>query len=128
MKIGEFANCTDLSIDTIRYYEKIKLISPEIKNKHREYNENDIEIIDTILKLKQADFSLQEIKMLFDWSRNTDQNKELSNEEIQNVRKIKEVFQNKYKQMVKKEEQIKQIKEVLLHADHKMNCLLEKNK
>ena len=37
MKIGEFATCTGLSKDTIRYYEKIDLLHPEIKNKHREY-------------------------------------------------------------------------------------------
>lgn len=66
--------------------------------------------------------------MLFDWSQNTDQNKELSKEEIQNLLQIKAIFQNKYKQMVQKEEQIKQIKQVLLQADHKMDQLLEKNK
>lgn len=128
MKISEFATCTGLSKDTIRYYEKMNLLHPEIKNKHREYNEQDIVIIDTILKLKQAGFSLQEIRLLFDWSQNTDQNKELSKGEIQNLLRIKVIFQDKYKQMVQKEEQIKQIKQVLLRADNKMDMLLERNK
>lgn len=128
MKISEFATCTGLSKDTIRYYEKMNLLHPEIKNKHRDYNEQDIVIIDTILKLKQTGFSLQEIRLLFDWSQNTDQNKELSKEEIQNLLRIKAIFQDKYKQMVQKEEQIKQIKQVLLQADNKMDILLERNK
>lgn len=128
MKIGEFATCTGLSKDTIRYYEKMDLLHPEIKNKQREYNEQDIDIINTILKLKLTGFSLQEIKILFNLSQNTNQNKELTKEEIQNLLKVKVVFQNKYKQMVQKEEQIKQIKQVLLNADNKMEQLLEKNK
>ena len=128
MKIGEFATCTGLSKDTIRYYEKIDLLHPEIINKHREYSEQDIEIIATIRKLKLTGFSLQEIKMLFDLSQNTDRNKELTKEEIQKLMKVKIVFENKYKQIVEKEEQIKQIKQVLLNADYKMKQLLEKNK
>lgn len=128
MKIGEFAVCTGLSKDTIRYYEKMDLLHPEIKNKHREYKKQDIEIIETILKLKQTGFSLQEIKMLFKCSQNTDQNKKLTKEEIKNLLRMKVIFQNKYEQIVQKEDQIKQIKEVLIQADYKMEKLLEKNK
>ncbi len=128
MKIAEFAVCTGLSKDTIRYYEKMDLLHPEIKNKQREYNKKDIDIVETILKLKQTGFSLQEIKMLFEWSGNTDQNKKLKKEEIQNLFEIKVLFQEKYEQMLQKEHQIKQIKQVLLNTNSKINQLLEKNK
>ena len=64
MKIGEFAICTGLSKDTIRYYEKMNLLHPEINHKHRNYNKEDIDTVEAILKLKQTGFSLQEIKML----------------------------------------------------------------
>ncbi|WP_274309012.1 MerR family transcriptional regulator [Solibacillus daqui] len=128
MKIGEFAERTGISKDTIRYYEKIGLLHPEIKNKHRDYNNNEIILIETIIKLKQTGFSLLEIKMLFEWSKNTDQNKKLTQEEIQNVLQIKEIFHNKYVQMVQRENNIKQIKQVLLKADHKIEQLLERNK
>ena len=128
MKIGEFAERTGISKDTIRYYEKMDLLHPEIKNKHRDYSNHDIDIMETILKLKQTGFSLQEIKMLFEWSKNTDQNKKLTDEEIQNVLRIKEIFQNKYAQLVQRENHIKQIKQVLLKADHKIEQLLVKNK
>ncbi|MFJ7700006.1 MerR family transcriptional regulator [Lysinibacillus fusiformis] len=128
MKIAEFAVCTGLSKDTIRYYEKMDLLHPEIKNKQREYNKKDIDIVETILKLKQTGFSLQEIKMLFEWSGNTDQNKKLKKEEIENLLEIKVLFEEKYEQMLQKEHQIKQIKQVLLNTNNKINQLLEKNK
>lgn len=67
--------------------------------------------------------------MLFEWSQNTDENDELTEDEIQNVQQLKILFQNKYKQMIQREKEIKQIKQVLiLPADHKMEQLLEKNK
>ncbi|MCM3317566.1 MerR family transcriptional regulator [Rummeliibacillus stabekisii] len=128
MKIGEFAERTGISKDTIRYYEKIGLLHPEIINKYREYNNNDVILIETIIKLKKTGFSLLEVKMLFDWSKNTDHKKKLTQEEIQNVLQIKEIFQNKYTQMVQTENNIKQIKRVLLNADYKIEQLLERNK
>lgn len=127
MKIGEFAECTGISKDTIRYYEKIGLLQPELKNKHREYKNHDIILVETIIKLKQTGFSLQEIKMLIEWSNNTDQNKELTQEEVQNVLQIKELFQNKYEQIIQRENSIKQIKQVLRKADYKIEQLLERN-
>ncbi|MBD8038572.1 MULTISPECIES: MerR family transcriptional regulator [Solibacillus] len=127
MKIGEFAECTGISKDTIRYYEKIGLLQPEVKNKHREYQNHDIILVETIIKLKQTGFSLQEIKMLIEWSNNTDQNKELTQEEVQNVLQIKELFQNKYEQKVQRENNIKQIKQVLRKVDYKIEQLLERN-
>lgn len=128
VKIGEFADLTGISKDTIRYYEKIGLLEPEIKNKHRNYNDNDAILIKTIFKLKQTGFSLLEIKILFDWSKNLDQHKKLTQMEIQNVLQIKEIFQNKYAQIEQQENHIKQIKQVLLNANHKMEQLLERNK
>ncbi|MDY0409843.1 MerR family transcriptional regulator [Virgibacillus soli] len=128
MKIGEFAERTGVSIDTIRYYEKIDLLHPEIKNTQRFYGNHDIDIMDIIIKLKQTGFSLQEIKMLFEWSKDTDPNKRLTNEEMQNVLRIKEVFQEKYAQMVQREKNIKQIKQVLRKADNKISQILEANK
>ncbi|AWE07972.1 hypothetical protein DCE79_11480 [Lysinibacillus sp. 2017] len=128
VKIGEYADLTGISKDTIRYYEKIGLLEPEIKNKHRNYKDNDAILINTIIKLKQTGFSLLEIKILFDWSKNLDQHKKLTQMEIQNVLQIKEIFQNKYAQIEQQENHIKQIKQVLLNANHKMEQLLERNK
>jgi len=127
MKISEFAICTGISKDTIRYYEKINLLQPKIKNNYREYNEHHIEIIRIILKLKQSGFLLQEIKLLFAWTENTNQHNELTKVEIDNLLQLKRLFQNKYEQIVQKEKEIIQIKQVLERANSKLEQLLVKN-
>jgi len=78
--------------------------------------------------LKKCGFSLQEIKVLFEWSQNTDENDELTEAEIQNLQQMKLLFQYKYKQVIQREKEIKQIKQALQRADNKMEQLLEKNK
>ena len=127
LKIGEFALCTGLSKDTIRYYEKMDLLHPEIKNKQRDYDEHHIEIINTILKLKRAGFTLQEIKMLFDLSQHTDPHSSLTEGELQNLHQLQGLFQHKYEQMIQKEKEIQQIKQVLLGVNHKIEQLIDKN-
>jgi DNA-binding transcriptional MerR regulator len=127
MRISEFAEQTSLSKDTIRYYEKINLIHPEIHHSQRVYSSEDMEKIDTIIKLKDIGFSLKEIKSLFDWSKDADHHRSLSEEEIQNLQNIKTLFQDKHTEMLRKEERIKEMKQVLLRANQKIDYLLEKN-
>ncbi|WP_268239029.1 MerR family transcriptional regulator [Oceanobacillus neutriphilus] len=126
--MSEASSSTGLSKDTIRYYEKIGLLHPKIKKAHREYSETDLDIMDAIMKLKQTGFSLNEIKTLLDWSKDADHERQLTKEEIKNLKQIKSLFQNKYRQMLEQEKQIKEIKHVLKRADYKIDYLLEKNK
>jgi len=60
-------------------------------------------------------------------SQNTVHTKPLSDEEIDNVKQLKLLFQHKYEHMVQKEKEIQQIKQVLTNANHKIEQLLEKN-
>ena len=66
MKIGELAEKLHLSTDTIRFYEKEKLIpSPKrTSGGYRNYDESYLDTIQTILRLKSLGFSLDEIKSL----------------------------------------------------------------
>ncbi|SFH25865.1 DNA-binding transcriptional regulator, MerR family [Desulfotomaculum arcticum] len=61
--IGEFSKVTGLSIHTLRYYEKEKLIYPvrDKKNK-RQYTEKDRAWVAFILKLKETAMPIREIK------------------------------------------------------------------
>ncbi|GAA0594398.1 hypothetical protein GCM10009001_08120 [Virgibacillus siamensis] len=127
MRISEFAQLTGISKDTIRYYEKIGLLHPALHNNQRDYTNQDISNVDTIIKLKGTGFSLKEIKILFDWSKDADHERELTVEEIQNLLKIKDLFQVKYEQILQQEEKIKEVKQVLKSADHKIEFLLQKN-
>ena len=61
--IGEFSNLTNISIYTLRYYEKENLIIPSRKeNGRRCYNEKDIIWIEFIKRLKDTKMPIKEIQ------------------------------------------------------------------
>lgn len=61
--IGEFSVLTNLSIYTLRYYEKENLISPERQeNGRRRYSENDVNWIQFIKRLKDTGMPIKEIQ------------------------------------------------------------------
>lgn len=63
LSIGEFSKVTGLSIYTLRYYEKEKLIFPD-RDKHnqRQYTERDKAWVDFVLRLKETAMPLREIQ------------------------------------------------------------------
>ncbi|MEM6805950.1 MAG: MerR family transcriptional regulator [Bacteroidota bacterium] len=70
MKIGEIAQKTGFSRDTLRWYEKIGLIKSMKKsrgdNNYRKYDEATLERLLYIRKLKLFGFTLKEIEHIFD--------------------------------------------------------------
>jgi len=66
-KVGEIAEKVDVNVETLRYYEKIKLM-PKPKRKesrYRVYDENDLKRLLFIKRAKELGFTLKEIKELF---------------------------------------------------------------
>ena len=65
-RIGAVAKQLKISIDTLRYYEKIDLLAPIHRNSGgiRLYNESDIARIQFIQRAKMMNFTLDEIKAL----------------------------------------------------------------
>ncbi|OBR96514.1 HTH-type transcriptional regulator AdhR [Clostridium ragsdalei P11] len=61
--IGEFSKKIGLSIDTLRYYEKLGLIYPE-RNKinRRIYSEKDVEWLKFIIRLKETNMPIKDIQ------------------------------------------------------------------
>ncbi len=67
MKINEVSKKFDLSIDTLRFYEKIGLLEPiERVSGIRYYQQKDIERINVIKCMKKTGMSLETIKEYFD--------------------------------------------------------------
>lgn len=67
LKIGEIARLNSISIQTLRYYESMGLITPDYidhMTKYRYYAVSQSARIDMIQMLKALDFSLLEIKSL----------------------------------------------------------------
>lgn len=61
--IGELASIFDISTDTLRHYDKLKLLVPEKdpQTKYRYYNKKSMFKLSRILFLKDLDFTLQDI-------------------------------------------------------------------
>ena len=67
LQIGEIAGLSDVSVDTVRYYEKLKLL-PTAARTNSGYRVFSVETADRIRFIKQAQdmgFTLEEIKQLF---------------------------------------------------------------
>jgi len=66
MQIGEVAECTSLSLQTIRYYEEIGLVSPSAHTQggFRLYTEADVERLRLVKRMKPLEFSMDEMRDL----------------------------------------------------------------
>ncbi len=64
MKIGELAKKLNCTVETIRYYEKIGLIPPSVRdqnNNYRHYNQNHIERLSFVRHCRALAMSHEEI-------------------------------------------------------------------
>lgn len=69
LKIGEFARLSQVSIKTLRHYDKISLLVPatiDPENGYRLYEMDQLADMMRILALKDCGFALEEIASLFD--------------------------------------------------------------
>lgn len=66
--IGEMIHKVKISRRTLHYYDEIGLLKPTIsrENGYRYYDDQAIIKLQTILSLKSMDYSLEQIKALFD--------------------------------------------------------------
>ncbi|MFZ5593898.1 MAG: MerR family transcriptional regulator [Pseudomonadota bacterium] len=64
--IGDFSEATGCPIETIRYYERIGILPkpPRSAGGHRLYNQTHIQQLRFVLKARQMDFTLAEVKEL----------------------------------------------------------------
>ena len=101
--VGELARYQNISKQTLIFYDKIKLFSPQYvdpRNGYRYYSENQLDILDTILIMKNLGFSLEEIK------------KHLEDYNLENSRLLME---NQLKVIENKIEELKLIKRRIMH-------------
>lgn len=67
MLIGELSKKISLSRDTIRFYEKLELIQPLVRNNgYKDYSEQDLQQLQLIQTAKNLGFTLTEIKQILD--------------------------------------------------------------
>lgn len=104
-KIGELAEIVNISVDTIRYYEKIGLIPRPNRNdnEYRIYSENYIKLIQFIILCKSHDFKLREIVEIIN----------LINSKNRDTNRLKNIVDWKMKDIDKKIEKLDQLKNEL---------------
>jgi MerR family transcriptional regulator, mercuric resistance operon regulatory protein len=68
MPIGELSRLTGVNIETIRYYEKIKMLRapPRTEGGHRIYGPTETRMLAFIRRGRELGFSLDEIRALLD--------------------------------------------------------------
>lgn len=125
MQIGQFSEKTGLTIDTLRYYNKIELLIPQKIGSRWCYTEEDVKKADIIKKLKNLYFTLDEIKMLFVLDKDTDEENILSNENIEKINCSLNMIKGKYKDIERREKDLVQVKTVLGRMIDKTNRLLK---
>lgn len=125
MDIGEFSKITAIAIDTLRYYDKIKLLIPAKVNSRRMYTEEDVEKALIIIKLKKLNFSLDEIKAFFELEKNIEQSEEINDESVKEIEVCIKMIELKYKDIERQEEELRIVKTALNKMIIKTNSLIK---
>lgn len=124
MEIGEFSAKTGISIDTLRYYDKIGLLKPNKNKQWRCYSEVDLEIAQTINTLKGLSFTLREIKTLFKLEENIDIGSKLKDGDREKIKDCSRIIKDKYQDILAKEQDIIRVKMMLEKMAEKTDRLL----
>lgn len=125
MEIGKFSEKTNLSIDTLRYYDKIGLLVPKRINNIRDYDEKDLEKALGISTLKNSGFTLVEIEQLFKLDKDLDKALELDEKTKEKVLIMLELLKRKQGEVLQKELEILQVKMRIDKMINKVTRLLE---
>jgi len=128
MEIGEFSKKTGITIDTLRYYNKIELLTPERMNNRRRYKEEDIEKGMAILKLKKLNFNLEEIKALFNLEKDINEERVIDAYNKAKIIGCLNIIEEKYHEILLREQDIIQMKCTLEKMIDKTNKLLKSEK
>ncbi|QIK51367.1 MerR family transcriptional regulator [Jeotgalibaca porci] len=97
MRMNDVVIRTGLSKDTIRYYEKLGLVSPSRDEYARRYNEKDIERLSHIQKLKHLDYSLKEIQQLVELDERLETIEAIETMSVQDRQNIEKLLADKIK-------------------------------
>ena len=111
LKIGELARLTDLSNDTIRFYESKGLLTPSERSDagYRLYSADDVEKLLFIQRTKTVGFTLNEISELMELKLHPD---------THTCGEVKKVTEQKLQQVTAKINELERIRQSLLQMNN----------
>ena len=111
LRIGELAECAGVSVDAIRFYEKRGLLPKASRSSggFRVYTREDILRIEFIRQMQGLGFSLQEIKQLA----------ELRSHNAEACEAVRELLQEKLRQVRAKVAELQKLESELISDLHK---------
>jgi len=112
--VGQLAKEVGINVETVRYYEKLKLL-PKPKrreSRYRVYDENDLKRLLFIKRLKELGFTLKEIKELLN----------LKIESTATCGDVKNLAGHKVIDIEKRIKDLKNIKNVLIKLINQCVC------
>lgn len=113
MLIGEVSKEYGIGIETLRYYDRIGLLTIERRKNNRHYTEKDIKKLQNIMAMKEMMFTLEDIKKLLEIDERIDrglENKAINKEDINT---LLEGVKSKHLEILEKEKQLKKVKKHL---------------
>jgi MerR family Zn(II)-responsive transcriptional regulator of zntA len=126
MKISEFSNKSNLSIDTIRYYEKLGLLKVnKLANNRKDYTEDDLGRLKVISSLKMLNLSLSDIAKLFELNDLYDNSNVSKDEKVSIIKESEIILKKAYSNLLEIESQVKASKQLLEKSISKIDMALE---
>ena len=126
MKISEFSIKSNVSIDTIRYYEKLGLLKANrLANDRKDYTQDNIKKLQTIIMLKKLNLTLDDIGVLFNLNETYDLAGDNLDKKISIIKKSESILKKAYSNLLEIEDQIKISKQLLEKSISKIDKALE---
>lgn len=110
MQIGDVAKQFKIPVDTLRYYDRIGLLSPKRRGKMRWYSPEICQRLKAIVQMKNLLFSLEEIQGILALDEQVDRSIDADELDRQSIAAMLDRIRGKYQDVETMEENIRTVK------------------
>lgn len=125
MLIGEVSRLLDIPIETLRYYDRIGLVSPGRKTGVRQYSEQELQRLKAVLKMKSLMFSLEEIQTILSVDAQIDKSLRENSPDLKTVQVLHRQISAKLQEVEDMSQNIRDVKLGLSHLLKKVEAVLK---
>lgn len=113
MLIGEVARKYNVPLETLRYYDRIGLLSPARRSGQRFYSDADTLKLEKVLKMRSLMFSLEETRELLALDDHMDRDLELGGFNLDLINSMRSAVKTKHDEVLRREEELRRIRTYL---------------